>query len=49
MFAPAPQTNVNPNYLVIIFTHLKFRFVDAMHKFKWVKIIQIDKMMFKYF
>ena len=33
-----------PNYLIGIFTCLKLRVADAIHNFKWVKIIQIDKM-----
>ena len=28
-------------YLIGIFTHLKFWIADAIHNFKWVKIIQI--------
>ena len=28
-----------PNYSIWIFTHLKFRLADAIHNFKWVKII----------
>ena len=27
-----------------MFTHLKLCLADAIHNFKWVKIIQIDKM-----
>ena len=30
-----------PNYSIWIFTHLKLCFADAIHNFKWVKIIQI--------
>ena len=30
-----------PNYSIIIFTHLKLCLADAIHNFKWVKIIQI--------
>ena len=30
-----------PNYSIWIFTHLKLYFADAIHNFKWVKIIQI--------
>ena len=30
-----------PNYLIVIFTHLKLRLADAIHNFKWVKIIHI--------
>ena len=30
-----------PNYLIGIFTHLKLCLADAIHNFKWVKIIQI--------
>ena len=28
-----------PNYLIWIFTHLKLCLADAIHNFKWVKII----------
>ena len=30
-----------PNYLFVIFTHLKLCLADAIHNFKWVKIIKI--------
>ena len=30
-----------PNYSILIFTHLKLCLADAIHNFKWVKIIQI--------
>ena len=30
-----------PNYSIWIFTHLKLCPADAIHNFKWVKIIQI--------
>ena len=30
-----------PNYLIWIFTQLKLCLADAIHNFKWVKIIQI--------
>ena len=30
-----------PNYSIGIFTHLKLCLADAIHNFKWVKIIQI--------
>ena len=30
-----------PNNLIVIFTHLKLRLADAIHNFKWVKIIHI--------
>ena len=30
-----------PSYSIGIFTHLKLRLADAIHNFKWVKIIQI--------
>ena len=30
-----------PNYSIWIFTHLKLCVADAIHNFKWVKIIQI--------
>ena len=30
-----------PNYLIGIFTHLKLCLTDAIHNFKWVKLIQI--------
>ena len=30
-----------PNYWIVIFTHLKLCLADAIHNFKWVKIIQI--------
>ena len=30
-----------PNYLIWIFTHLKLCLADAIHNFKWMKIIQI--------
>ena len=30
-----------PNYSTWIFTHLKLCLADAIHNFKWVKIIQI--------
>ena len=30
-----------PNYSLWIFTHLKLCLADAIHNFKWVKIIQI--------
>ena len=33
-----------PNYPIWIFTHLKLCLADAIHNFKWVKIIQIWKM-----
>ena len=29
------------SYLIVIFTHLKLCFADAIHNFKWLKIIQI--------
>ena len=29
------------SYLIVIFTHLKLCLADAIHNFKWVKIIQI--------
>ena len=32
-----------PNYLIGIFIHLKLCLADAIHNFKWVKIIQIGK------
>ena len=33
-----------PNYSIWIFTHLELCLADAIHNFKWVKIIQVDKM-----
>ena len=36
--ASTPQP---PNYSIWIFTHLKLCLADAIHNFKWVKIIQI--------
>ena len=30
-----------PNYSIGIFTHLKLCLADAIHNFKWVKIIEI--------
>ena len=30
-----------PNYSIWIFTHLKLCLADAIHNFKWAKIIQI--------
>ena len=30
-----------PNYSIWIFTHLKLYLADAIHNFKWMKIIQI--------
>ena len=30
-----------PNYSIKIFTHLKLCLADAIHNFKWVKIIKI--------
>ena len=30
-----------PKYSIRIFTHLKLCLADAIHNFKWVKIIQI--------
>ena len=30
-----------PDYSIWIFTHLKLCLADAIHNFKWVKIIQI--------
>ena len=30
-----------PNFSIWIFTHLEFCLADAIHNFKWVKIIQI--------
>ena len=30
-----------PNYSILIFTHFKLCLADAIHNFKWVKIIQI--------
>ena len=30
-----------PNYSILIFFHLKLCLADAIHNFKWVKIIQI--------
>ena len=30
-----------PNYSIWLFTHLKLCLADAIHNFKWVKIIQI--------
>ena len=30
-----------PNYSIGIFTHLKLCLADAIHNFRWVKIIQI--------
>ena len=30
-----------PNYLILVFTHLKLCLANAIHNFKWVKIIQI--------
>ena len=32
-----------PNYSIWIFTHLKLCLADAIHNFKWVKIIQIGQ------
>ena len=32
-----------PNYSIWIFTHLKLCLADAIHNFKWVKIIPIWK------
>ena len=32
-----------PNYSIVIFTHLKLCLADAIHNFKWVKIIQISQ------
>ena len=32
-----------PNHSIWIFTHLKLFLADAMHNFKWVKIIQISQ------
>ena len=31
----------SPRYLIGIFTHLKMCLADAIHNFKWVKIIQM--------
>ena len=31
------------NYLIAIFTHLKLCLADAIHNFKWVKVIQISQ------
>ena len=28
-----------PSYLIVIFTHLKLCLTDAIHNFKWVKLI----------
>ena len=38
-----------PNYLNGIFTQLKLCLANAIHNFKWVKIIKIDKMKVNYF
>ena len=38
---PAVKGLYPPNYLIWIFTHLKLFLADAIHNFKWVKIIQI--------
>ena len=35
-----------PNYSIGIFIHFNLCLADAIHTFKWVKIIQIDKMEF---
>ena len=32
-----------PNYSIWMFTHLKLCLADAIHNFKWVKIIQISQ------
>ena len=37
----ATLTLYPPNYAIWIFTHLKLCLADAIHNFKWVKIIQI--------
>ena len=34
-------TSLNLGYLIGIFTHLRLCLADAIHNFKWVKIIQI--------
>ena len=34
-------TPYQPNYSIEIFTHLKLCLADAIHNFKWVKIMQI--------
>ena len=31
-------------FFIVIFTNLKLCLAEAIHNFKWVKIIQIDKM-----
>ena len=36
------------NYLIGIFTHLKLCLADAIHNFKWPKIIQIWQMEVNY-
>ena len=36
-----PLTLWPPNYSIWIFTHLKLCLADAIHNFKWVKIIQL--------
>ena len=38
-----------PNYSIWIFTHLKLCYADAIHNFKWVKIIQIWQMEVNFF
>ena len=38
-----PLTLQQPSYLIGIFSHLKLCLADAIHNFKWAKIIQIWK------
>ena len=42
-------TLLPPSYLIEIFTHLKVCLADAIHNFKWVKIIQILQMEVSHF
>ena len=39
-----PIYRIKPNYFLRIFTHLKLCLADAIHNFRWVKIIQIWQM-----
>ena len=34
-------TLYSPNYLIVIFNHLKLCLADTIHDFKWVKILRI--------
>ena len=44
MYMLCTQSTINPlppHSSILFFTHLKLRLADAIHNFKWVKIIQI--------